>query len=62
MAPSAGRSANRVPGADYFAFQPDFVFSYIKNGWNLAAYTYYEINTDIPRGYIPAYLTATKQL
>jgi len=54
-------------GADYFTFQPDFVLSYVKNGWNLTAYTYYEINTRNERsGYTSgdifhADLTATKQ-
>jgi len=54
-------------GADYFTFQPNFVLSYFKEGWNLTAYAYYEINTKNQRsGYrtgdiFHVDLTATKK-
>jgi hypothetical protein len=54
-------------GAPYYTFQPDFVLSYVKDGWNLTAYTYYEHNTKNEKsGYTSgdifhADLTATKQ-
>jgi hypothetical protein len=54
-------------GSPYYTFQPDFVVSYLKGGWNLTAYTYYELNTKNQKsGYTSgdifhADLTATKQ-
>jgi hypothetical protein len=54
-------------GAPYYTFQPDFVLSYVKDGLNLTAYTYYEHNTKNEKsGYTSgdifhADLTATKQ-
>lgn len=32
-------------GAPYWTFQPEFVFSYLKDGWNLSAAVYEEFNT-----------------
>jgi hypothetical protein len=54
-------------GAPYYTIQPDFVLSYVKDGWNLTAYTYYEYNTRNERsgytsgGIFHADFTATKQ-
>jgi hypothetical protein len=54
-------------GSPYYTIQPDFVLSYVKDGWNLTAYTYYEYNTQNQKsGYTSgdifhADLTATKQ-
>jgi hypothetical protein len=54
-------------GAPYYTIQPDLVLSYVKDGWNLTAYTYYEHNTKNQiSGYTSgdifhADLTATKQ-
>jgi hypothetical protein len=44
-----GPLGNSNTGADYLTFQPHFVFSYVKDGWNLTAYTYAEINTENQR-------------
>jgi hypothetical protein len=63
----SGPLGNSNVGAPYYTVQPDLVLSYVKDGWNLTAYTYYEHNTKNERsGYISgdifhADLTATKQ-
>jgi hypothetical protein len=33
-------------GAPYYTFQPEAIFSYIKDGWNLTAAVYEEFNTE----------------
>jgi hypothetical protein len=54
-------------GADYFTIQPHLVFSYVKDGWNLTSYFYYEHNTKNERsgytsgGIFHADLTATRK-
>ena len=35
----------RQRGAPYYTFQPEAIFSYIKDGWNLTAAVYEEFNT-----------------
>ena len=40
-----GSLGNSNIGADYFTFQPHLVLSYVKDGWNLTSYMYYEYNT-----------------
>jgi hypothetical protein len=63
----SGPLGNSNTGADYFTFQPHFVLSYVKEGWNLTSYMYYEHNTkNVKSGYTSgdifhADLTATKQ-
>ena len=64
----SGPLGNSNTGAPYFTFQPHFVLSYVKDGWNLTAYTYYEHNTkNMISGYTSgdifhADFTATKQV
>jgi len=35
-------------GANYWTFQPEVIFSYLKDGWNLSAAIYAELNTENP--------------
>jgi hypothetical protein len=62
-----GQLGENNSGADYFTVQPHLVFSYVKGGWNLTSYLYYEHNTTNKRsGYtsgdiIHVDLTATKR-
>jgi hypothetical protein len=62
-----GALGNSNIGAPYFTFQPHLVFSYVKDGWNITSYMYYEKNTKNEKsGYTTgdifhADFTATKQ-
>jgi hypothetical protein len=63
----SGPLGNSNTGADYVTVQPHLVFSYVKGGWNLTSYMYYEHNSrnrrsDYTSGDIfHADFTATKQ-
>src|SRR5262249_13104482 len=45
VGPTAGGFGTGNVGSPFWTFQPEFIVSYLKDGWNLSAAVYAEINT-----------------